>query len=94
MKTWMMRVYPPLLVCLVAWQYAQWTWQRDDRYAMLIALSLEERPFVLRALIPWLARGLMKLGLAASTALNVLVMLSALGLFYGLDFLKKSLRRH
>jgi hypothetical protein len=86
------RGYLLVFVAVTASAYAHWTW-RTSEHAVQIALSLEGKPFVYRALVPWLARGLMALGLAAETALSVLVILSAIGLFYGLDFLRRSLRR-
>jgi hypothetical protein len=76
-------------VCVVAWAYAQWTWKTTLR-AEEIALSLEPKPFVFRALVPWLARGLMELGMKAETALSLLIVLSALGLWYGIEYLSNS----
>jgi len=80
-----------ILVSLMARVYAEWTWQTSERAAQIV-LGLEDRPFVYRALVPWMARALMKLGLAAETALNVVIVISAIGLFYGLEFLAKSIR--
>lgn len=85
------RLFALLLLCVVAWQYAHWTW-KTHVHAEQIALSLEGKPFVLRALVPWLARGLMWLGFTAETALTILIILFAVGLYYGLDYLQKSFR--
>jgi len=79
------------LVIAVAWAYGHWTWRNHER-AETIVFGLEGKPFVFRALIPWMAQVLMKIGLPAEFALSALVVCSAIGLFYGLDYLSKSVR--
>jgi len=81
-----------VLVSFVASVYARWTWQTSERAAQIV-LGLKDRPFVYRAFVPWMARILTKLGLAAETALGVVIVISAIGLYYGLEFLAKSIRR-
>ena len=80
-----------VLVSVVGWEYGHWTWRTSAR-AETIVFGLEGKPFVFRALIPWMAQGLMMLGMPAEWALQALVILWAIGLFYGLDYLTKSVR--
>lgn len=82
---------PVVLVIAVAWAYGRITW-RDAGRAEAIVFGLEGKPFALRALIPWMAQGLMWFGMPAEWALQALVIFSAIGLFYGLDYLSKSVR--
>lgn len=75
-----------LVVIAVAMEYGFWTWDTPER-AEQIALGLEGRPFVYRALIPFLARILIWVGLPAEVALQGLVVLSAIGLVFALKYL-------
>lgn len=79
------------VVVLTAREYAHWTFDNLSR-AQMIVMGLEERPYVYRALVPWLAHLLVMLGLRADVALTVLVILSAVGLVYGIQYLLKSFR--
>jgi hypothetical protein len=72
--------------------YASGVWYAEP-YARAVALSLEERPFVYRALMPWLARGLMGLGLSATAAIGLLVFAAAIGLVYAIRFLSETFKR-
>lgn len=81
-----------VFICVVAWPYAQLTWKTAAR-AEEIVLGLEGKPFVFRTLVPWLARALMQIGMTAETALSVLIVLSAVGLWYALGYLSESFRR-
>jgi hypothetical protein len=85
------RLVAVMVVVGVAVAYGFQTWKTPAR-AEAIALGLEGKPFVLRVLVPWLAQGLMWLGLPANVALSVLVVCAAIGLFYGLETLSKSVR--
>jgi len=85
------RMIALVLVCAVGWAYGFQTWKTSVR-AEAIALGLEGKPFVFRALAPWIAQVLMALGLPAGLALSVLVIFSAIGLFYGLKYLSDSFR--
>jgi len=58
-----------------------------------VALSLEDRPFVYRVLMPWLARSLMGLGLSASASIGILVFAAAIGLVYAIRFLSETFKR-
>lgn len=80
-----------LVVCLMAWRYAEWTWKTVEQ-AEVITMGLEAKPFVYRALIPFLARGLVELGVRADVALNILVVVSAVGLYYGIKILWRAVR--
>lgn len=79
-----------LMVIVTAREYARWTF--DPAWAPGIVAGLQEKPFVYRALIPWLAHLLVILGLRADLALTLLVVLSALGLLYGIKYLLASFR--
>lgn len=75
----------------IAWQYAHWSW--DEQWmAEGMVMGWEQRPYVYRALVPALARGLMSLGLDAGTALSIVMVVSAVVLVYGIVFLFKSVR--
>ena len=80
------------IVVLTARQYAQWTFDNLSR-AQMIVMGLEERPYVYRALVPWLAHVLVRLGLRADVALMIVVILSAIGLVYGIKYLFTAFRR-
>ncbi len=80
------------LVIFTAHEYGQWTYDSLSR-AQIIVGGLEERPYVYRMLVPWLADRLVVLGLRADLALLLLVILSAIGLFYGIKYLLAAFRR-
>jgi hypothetical protein len=73
--SWMM------IVALMAWEYAQWTYFDPSRFNML------ERPYVYRALVPWLASGLTRLGMDLRQAFTLLMVASAVGLYLGILYL-------
>ena len=77
---------------LTAREYARWTFDNVSR-AQMIVMGLEERPFVYRALVPWLAHVLVMLGLRADLALTVIIVLSAVGLMYGIKYLLTAFKR-
>jgi hypothetical protein len=79
------------IVILTAREYAQLTYDQLWR-AEAIVFGMTEKPYVYRTLIPWLARPLVYLGVPAHMALTVLVVLSAIGLLYGLYYLLQSFR--
>jgi len=81
-----------LVVGLTARQYAQWAYQNQTK-AEWIVFGLEIRPYVYRALVPFLARILVTLGMGAEQALTVVVVASAIGLVYGIQYLFQSFRR-
>lgn len=80
------------IVILTAQEYARWTYDSLSR-AQMIVMGLEGKPYVYRALVPWLAHLFVVLGLRADTALMVLVVLSAIGLVYGIKYLLGSFHR-
>ena len=79
------------LIILTANEYARHTWDIPSR-ARLIALGLEERPYVYRALVPWLAHVLVILGVSPELALTIIVVVSAVALLYGIKYLFASSR--
>ncbi len=81
-----------LVVIVTAREYAHYTFDQVWR-AEVIALSLEEKPYVYRALVPWLAHMLVLLGMRPEMALTLLVILSAIGLVYGIKYLLAAFRR-
>lgn len=68
------------VVAIAAVIYAQATFFSRPN-AWQIVLGMNERPYVYRALVPWLARILTWLGLGPDQALSLLVVLAALGLW-------------
>jgi len=82
-----------LAVILTAGEYARWTYFADSRWARAIVLELQEKPFVYRALVPWLAHLLALLGLSNESALTIVVVCSAIGLLYGIKYLLAAFRR-
>jgi hypothetical protein len=80
------------VVIVTAREYARVTWDQVWR-AEVIVLGLDEKPYVYRALVPWLAHLLVLLGLRADVALTVIVILSAIGLVYGIKYLLAAFRR-
>jgi hypothetical protein len=80
-----------LIVILTAREYARWTYDNLAN-AQAIVSGLTDRPFIYRALVPWLAQLLVLLGMHADAALTVLVVLSAIGLIYGIKFLLAATR--
>lgn len=79
------------LVSVSAWGYAQRTFD-GLTHAQLIVAGVQQKPFVYRALVPWLAHLLGLLGLRADLALTLVIVLSAIGLFYGIKYLLASVR--
>lgn len=80
------------VVVLTAREYARWTFDNLSRAQMIVG-GLEDRPYVYRALVPWLAHALVMLGLRADLALTVIVVLSAVGLVYGIKYLLSAFRQ-
>lgn len=78
-------------VILTAQQYAHWAYQNRIR-AEWIVYGEEIRPYVYRALIPFLARILVFLGMGPEQALTIVVVVSAIGLVYGIQYLIRSIR--
>jgi len=81
------------VVMLTALEYARWTYLDNLVKAQIIVLGFEEKPYVYRALVPWLAHVLVTLGLRADLALNVVIVLSAIGLFYAIKHLLTAFKR-
>lgn len=77
-----------IVVGLTAYEYSLWTMRYENvSQAEQIVMSLTERPYVYRVLIPWIARVLTFTGLRPEQALSILVMLSAIALVYGIKSL-------
>lgn len=74
------------LVALGAQEYARWCYGGSLETATMIVYGLNDRPYVYRALVPWLARCLAALGMRADVALSTVVVLSAIGLVYAIQF--------
>jgi hypothetical protein len=81
-----------ILLLLILHEYAEWTYQNDIR-AVWIVFGTEMRPYSYRALIPLLGRVLVIIGIRPTDALMVLVMLSGIGLVYGLIYFSRSMDR-
>ena len=81
-----------LVVVLVAREYAHYTYITSEM-ARNIVYSLYERPYVYRALVPWLAYLLTGLGISPEMALTLVVVCTAIGLLYALLYLFHSLKR-
>jgi hypothetical protein len=79
------------ITAATAWQYAHWTYEKQE-WAGRIVNGLDDRPFVYRVLIPWLAQILVWMGLQPYQALSVLIILSAIGLVYAIKYLLRSVR--
>ena len=80
------------VVILTAREYAYWTFNNFST-ADVIVTGLEEKPYVYRALVPWLAHVLVIIGMSPEAALTVVVVLSAIGLVYGIKYLFAAFRR-
>jgi len=80
------------VVVLTAREYAYWT-VHNFSTADVIVMGLEEKPYVYRALVPWLAHLLVIIGMTPEAALTVLVVGSAIGLLYGIKYLFATFRR-
>ena len=76
----------------VVYVYAGGVWYAEP-YARAVIWGWEERPFVYRALVPWLGRGLMQLGFSATAALGTLVFVAAIGFYYAVKFLFQTFKR-
>lgn len=76
-----------------AWQYARSTFYGSLEHAEMIVYGLNSRPYVYRALVPWLARCLTELGLRADVALSVVVVLCAIGAVYAFEYFFLSFKR-
>ena len=81
-----------LTVILTAREYAYWTFHNFST-AEMIVMGLEEKPYVYRALAPWLAHLLVLIGMSAEAALTVLIVGSAIGLVYGIKYLFSTFSR-
>src|SRR3989304_10509408 len=80
------------VVVLTAREYAYWT-VHNFSTADMIVMGLEQKPYVYRALVPWLAHLLVIIGMTPEAALTVLVIGSAIGLLYGIKYLFVTFRR-
>jgi len=80
-----------LTVIFTAWRYAHWA-IRSTADPEVIVYGLQFKPFVYRALVPFLARILVWLGMGAEQALTVIIVASAIGLLYGIKYLLGSFR--
>lgn len=91
-KTSLIKSFLLSVVVITAREYARWTFDNMSR-AQMIVMGLEEKPFVYRALVPWLAQLLVALGLRPDLALTVIIVISAVGLVYGLQYLLTAFKR-
>ena len=81
------------LVVLTAWQYcAEWIGEDTLLQAEALVLGLNEKPYVYRALVPFVARLVWMMGLRADLALALVVILCAVGLVYGIKYLITAFR--
>lgn len=81
-----------LLVAILLPEYARWMIQNETRAGWMVR-GEEIRPYVYRALVPFVGRVLTWLGLSPMQAMSVAVILSAIGLFCGLIYFFKSFER-
>lgn len=82
-----------LMVAVVAWEYSRWCYQHSLWLAMQVVYGLDDRPFVYRALVSWMALGLVKLGLREDIALSIVVVFWAIGFVYALDLFLNGKRK-
>lgn len=80
------------IVAVLGWEYARWTYATAAR-AQQIVFGLEEKPFVYRALVPFVAWLLVQTGIPAELALRIVITLSVCGLFYAFLYLFRSFKR-
>jgi hypothetical protein len=80
-------------VALAANEYARAMIYNSSAYAFVIVHGTYERPYVYRALMPWLAQGLVALGFREDIALSMVVVCSAIGLVYAIQYFLSSFRR-
>ncbi len=92
MKTFLIKSLLLGVVVLTAREYARYTFMNVSRAQMMV-MGWEDRPYVYRALVPWLAQLLVTLGLRADVALSVIIVLSAIGLVYGIKYLLAAFKR-
>jgi len=91
MKIVFAKVLIGMLLAVVVYLYADIvTWSVGSAEA--IALSEMPRPYVYRTLMPWLARGLVALGVRADVAVLSLIFCAAIGLVYAIKFLSDSFK--
>lgn len=81
-----------LVVALAAREYAHFTFFTSEM-AKLIVYSQQDRPFVYRTFVPWLAYGLTRFGFSPETALSMVIACMAIGFLYALVFFFNSFRR-
>lgn len=81
-----------VLVGLVAREYAHFTYFTSEM-ARNIVYSLYERPYVYRAMVPWIAYVLTGLGVSPEIALTIVVICTAIGFLYALNYLFHSFDR-
>ncbi len=82
-----------LVVIVVAMEYARITFDTAETARRFIH-GMTLRPYVYRTLVPWLARLLVWMGLPDDVALTVVIVCSAIGLFYGIKYFLSSFRTH
>lgn len=81
-----------MVVVLVAREYARATYYSLE-VAQIWVYGIGERPYVYRTLVTWAARPLVWLGLREDVALSTVIVLSAIGLVYGIKYFISSFRR-
>jgi len=83
MKNSLLRILLLSVTIFTAWEYSAGT----------ILLGMDEKPYVYRVFVPGLARLLWLFGVRFVLALRIVVVLTALALFYVLEYLFTSFRR-
>ena len=74
-------------------EYALWCINDSLRQAKMIVYGTYPRPYVYRALIPWVARFLNELGFREDVAVIIAVIVSAIGLVYAIQYLLSSFQK-
>jgi hypothetical protein len=79
-----------LVVILTAREYARSTYDDSRVWAEMILLGLEERPYVLRVLMPLLARLFWMANMPADEAIKLVIVLSAMAFVYAIHMMCKA----
>lgn len=74
-------------------EYALWCINDSLRQAKMIVYGTYPRPYVYRALIPWVARYLNELGFREDVAVIIAIIASAIGLVYAIQYLLSSFQK-
>ena len=88
-KTMFLKLFMLLVVAVTGWVYGGW----HGLFAWESVYGYGQRPYLYRVLIPDLTWLLVLAGVSLDRALQVVMMLSVVGLFYALNYLLTAFRR-